>query len=137
MVYFLTIILGIFEPFVWIWRFTVSKNGRYIFRQFRVNLADSISVAYSSKCFSTRRNQQSISGCLRIYSFGMEGCKYYYTMKYVWFPYRLLDSQVSRVIIQDHFNPPNRILRATISESESQLESMILFSIDYALEHYL
>ena len=42
-----------------------------------------------------------------------------------------------RLIIPEHFEPLNRILRATIPERESQLKSIILFSVDYLQEHYL
>ena len=41
------------------------------------------------------------------------------------------------LIIPEHFEPLNRILRATIPERESQLKSIILFSVDYLQEHYL
>ena len=41
------------------------------------------------------------------------------------------------MIIPEHFEPLNRILRATIPERESQLKSIILFSVDYLQEHYL
>lgn len=49
----------------------------------------------------------------------------------------LSDIQEACVIIPDHFEPLNRILRATIPERESQLKSMILLSVDYLQEHYL
>ena len=41
------------------------------------------------------------------------------------------------MIIPEHFEALNRILRATIPERESQLKSIILFSVDYLQEHYL
>ena len=42
-----------------------------------------------------------------------------------------------QVIKPEHFEPLNRILRATIPERKSQLKSIILFSVDYLREHYL
>ncbi len=44
---------------------------------------------------------------------------------------------MSGLIISDRFEPLSRILRATIPEMESQLKSMILFSVDYLQGHYL
>ena len=58
--------------------------------------------------------------------------------KYNLLPYEtIVKAAAGELIIPEHFEPLNRILRATIPERESQLKSIILFSVDYLQEHYL